>query len=92
MIQIEVSDNASSQMLEANQLSENWNTYPAPDILRKIGNAWLLSKSSLLLYVPSVIDPLAQNVLINPLHSEINLLKIAVVKPFTFDNRLIKAV
>ena len=90
MIRFEVSDIASSQMLEANQLSKNWNTYPAPDILRKIGNAWLLSKSSLLLYVPSVIDPLAQNVLINPLHFEINLLKIIEIKPFTFDDRLLK--
>lgn len=90
MMQIEVPDIISSQMLEISQLPVNWNTYPAPDILKKIGNAWLLSKTSLLLYVPSVIDPLAQNVLINPLHIEINLLKIIELKPFTFDNRLLK--
>lgn len=77
-------------MLEISQLPVNWNIYPAPDILKKFGNAWLLSKTSLLLYVPSVIDPLAQNVLINPLHMEINLLKIIELKPFTFDNRLLK--
>ncbi len=89
MIQMEVKDTASIQIIEVSQLLAEWNTYPAPDVLKKIGNAWLLSKSSLLLYVPSVIDSFAQNVLINPLHPEINSLKIRSVKPFTFDTRLL---
>ena len=59
-------------------------------VLKRIGNAWLASKSALLLYIPSVIDPLAKNVLINPLHLDAASLKIGEVQPFTFDKRLIK--
>ncbi len=91
MMKIEVADSASSQLLEANQLPVGWNTYPAPVLLKNIGNAWLTGKTSLMLYVPSVIDPMAQNVLINPLHSEINSLKITELQPFTFDHRLIRS-
>ncbi len=90
LIKIEVSDLASSQVIEVTQLTVDWNTYPAPNVLKRIGNAWLQSNSSLLLYVPSVVDPLAQNVLINPLHQDINSAKVIEVNPFTFDNRLLK--
>jgi len=91
IMKIEVADTASSQLLEAHQLPVGWNTYPAPSLLKKIGNAWLTGKTSLMLYVPSVIDPMAQNVLINPLHPEINSLQILELQPFTFDRRLIKS-
>lgn len=91
MTKMEVADSASSQLLEAHQLLAGWNTYPAPSLLKKIGNAWLTGKTSLLLYAPSVIDPMAQNVLINSLHPEISSLKILELQPFTFNRRLIKS-
>ncbi|RYE14958.1 MAG: RES domain-containing protein [Rickettsiales bacterium] len=91
IMKIEVADSASSQLLEANQLPAGWNTYPAPALLKNIGNAWLTGKTSLMLYVPSVIDPMAQNVLINPLHLEIDSLKIIELQPFTFDHRLLRS-
>lgn len=90
-MKMEVPDTASSQLLEAHQLAVGWNTYPGSSLLKKIGNAWLIDKTSLMLYVPSVIDPMAQNVLINPLHSEIDSLKILELQPFTFDRRLSKS-
>ena len=90
MAKIEVDDTASSLMLETGQLPIGWNKYPSPDILKKIGNAWLQNQSSLLLFVPSAIDPFSQNVLINPLHTEANLLTIKEISPFTFDDRLLK--
>lgn len=88
---MKIADTASSQLLEAHQLPVGWNTYPAPSLLKKIGNAWLIGKTSLMLYVPSVNDPMAQNVLINPLHLETDSLKILELQPFTFDRRLIKS-
>nr|WP_299289216.1 RES domain-containing protein [uncultured Mucilaginibacter sp.] len=90
MAKIEVDDTASSLMLETGQLPIGWNKYPSPDILKKIGNAWLQNQSSLLLFVPSAIDPFSQNVLINPLHTEANLLTVKEISPFTFDDRLLK--
>ena len=87
---IVVADKSSSQEIEIAQLPQGWDKYPGPVILKRIGNAWLSALSSLLLFVPSVIDPLAKNVLINPLHPEADGIKIEKIQPFTFDNRLIK--
>ena len=90
IMSIILSDTTGSEELDIAQLPADWNNYPAPAILKRIGNAWLTSKSALLLYIPSVIDPLAKNVLINPMHPDVTLLKIEDVRPFTFDKRLIK--
>lgn len=90
IMSIIVPDTTGSEELEIAQLPAGWNNYPAPMILKRIGNAWLTSKSALLLYIPSVIDPLAKNVLINPLHTDASRLKIGDVQPFAFDKRLTK--
>jgi RES domain-containing protein len=90
IMSIIVPDATGSEELDIAQLPADWHSYPAPAILKRIGNAWLTSKSALLLYIPSVIDPLAKNVLINPMHLEAALLKIEDARPFTFDKRLIK--
>ena len=83
-----VPDSLESETLRGEQLPEGWKRYPAPDVLKRIGNAWLTGRSSLLLYVPSVIDPLAQNVLINPLHPDIASVTIGTIALFSFDDRL----
>lgn len=55
---------------------------------RALGNAWLLSVSSLDLMVPSRVIPLERNVLLNPRHPEIASVKVALTEPFVFDDRL----
>lgn len=88
MIEMTVPDSVISLIVDPEDLPQKWNTYPAPRSLAKIGNAWLTAKSSLLLYVPSVVDLFSQNVLINPLHEEAGELKIESVTAFRFDERL----
>jgi len=90
LIEMEVPESASNLLVDPQDLPVNWNTYPAPRTLARIGNAWLAAKSSFLLYVPSVVDPLARNVLINPLHKEAGELKLLSIIPFTYDERLYK--
>lgn len=90
MIEMSAPDSVTHMVVDPQDLPEKWNTYPAPRVLAKIGNAWLTAKSSLLLYVPSVIDPFSQNVLINPLHDQASELKIDSITPFRFDERLYK--
>lgn len=83
-----IPDNLESELLLAEQLPVDWRRYPAPEVLKRIGNAWLLAKTTPLLFIPSVIDPLAQNVLINPLHPDAVSIRIEKTEPFTFDERL----
>jgi len=90
MIKITVPDSATHLVVDLQDLPKRWDGYPAPRSLAKIGNAWLTAKSSLLLYVPCVVDLFSQNVLINPLHEEAGELRIESVTPFRFDERLYK--
>ena len=77
-----------SEFIKAEQLPAEWKHYPGPDVLKRIGNAWLTGRSSPLLFVPSVIDPIAINVLINPLHPDSTTITIGTIDLFTFDGRL----
>lgn len=55
---------------------------------RALGNAWLLSASSLGLMVPSRVIPLERNVLLNPRHPAMAKVEVALTEPFVFDDRL----
>jgi RES domain-containing protein len=61
---------------------------------QNIGDQWLDSVSEVLLFVPSVIVPIAdvpdRNVLINHRVADAALIKIADVAPFSLDPRLFK--
>lgn len=52
------------------------------------GDAWLASRRSALLKVPSVIVPESCNILIDPTHPDAATIAIASTRPFTFDERL----
>jgi len=90
LIQMEVHDDAGKLTIDVHDLPKSWKSYPAAPLLQNIGNAWLLSLESLLLYVPSVIDPFSTNVLINPLHPEAKDISIKSVQEFRFDERLFR--
>ena len=83
-----VDESLTSEQIGVEQLPATWKRYPAPEVLKGIGNAWLMAKSSPLLFVPSVIDPYSQNVLINPLHPNATQITVTKVEPFTYDGRL----
>jgi RES domain-containing protein len=55
---------------------------------RELGDAWIRSRSSLAMQVPSVPIRVEWNVLLNPLHPRIGELKIEPAQPFIFDARM----
>jgi RES domain-containing protein len=55
---------------------------------RAIGDAWLATKSSAVLRVPSIPSPESWNYLLNPLHPEANTLKLEWAKHIAYDRRL----
>ncbi|MDW5265143.1 MULTISPECIES: RES family NAD+ phosphorylase [Acidobacteriaceae] len=86
VLRIEGPESLSIEKVEADSLSPNW----AEDInaTQAIGDRWLSEKRSLLLQVPSVLVPETWNVLVNPQHVEVNLLKIIAMYEHPFDSRL----
>ena len=63
----EVPDN-SIEEVEKYLLPKDWNTYPSPSSLKKIGDAFTKSNQSLLLKVPSAIVEDECNYLLNVNH------------------------
>jgi len=57
-------------------------------ITQGIGFDWLQDRETAVLKVPSAIIELEYNYLLNPAHPDFNKIRIADVRPFTFDTRL----
>ncbi len=70
-------------------LPENWSVFPPPDYLKKYGDDFVRKQKSLALKVPSAIMPEDGNILINPSHPDIKLVKIETIRPITIDSRLL---
>jgi RES domain-containing protein len=87
---IEMDDQVTQKGLMPQELPENWDGYPSPGTLKKIGTEWLLSMETLLLRVPAVSVPESFNVLINPLHPEFEKVTLQKVIDYYPDIRLKK--
>lgn len=57
---------------------------------RRLGDAWLRSMRSPSLHVPSAVVPHGWNVLLNPLHPDLQGLEPAFVEPYLPDSRLFR--
>lgn len=81
-------DTVSAEEINESELPGNWREYPAPAALQELGTDWIQGMSSLVLLVPSAINPLEKNILLNPAHPEMKNLKILKAQPFQFDPRM----
>jgi RES domain-containing protein len=86
VLKIEGTGSLSLEKIGADSLPPNW----AEDlsITQAIGDRWLAENRSLLLQAPGVLVPETWNILVNPRHSEISLLKITKVYNHPFGARL----
>jgi RES domain-containing protein len=71
-------------------LPGDWREYPAPASLRKIGDRFIADGKFACMLVPSVLVPLEDNVMLNPVHSETaRMVRRHRLAPFFFDPRLL---
>ena len=89
ILEINITESVTIESVNEKELPLNWRDYPAPEHLADLGTNWLKSKSSLLLEIPSAIVSKERNILINPLHEEIENINLVSVESFSFDPRLI---
>jgi len=78
----------SIDLCDIQQLPDYWRAYPAPLLLKKIGDEFIRKNDFLLLRVPSSIIEDEYNYLMNVTHPLAKEIKIIAVKPFSFDARL----
>ncbi len=66
----------------------DWAAMPPGQASVAFGTAFLRSGRGLGLVVPSAVVPEARNVVLNPLHPRFAEVRMALIRPFTFDPRL----
>jgi RES domain-containing protein len=92
MVAYELPDGISKRTIDIPDLPPHWTTHETHT--QAIGDRWLDSVAEVLLFVPSVIVPIAnvpdRNVLINHRAANVASIKIAESMPFTLDPRLFR--
>ena len=90
LIRIDVPDEiwAKREELPTNQLPPMWAAIPAGQTSVKLASAWLASKRSVVLLVPSVIVPEEWAALLNPRHVDGTRIAATVIRPFGYDRLL----
>jgi RES domain-containing protein len=89
MTLIEIPDIGISK-IKIIDLPANWSRNPIVKTTQYIGDDFLKANKHLVLQVPSATVPGDFNYLINPVHSDFKLVKVALAEPFEFDTRLFK--
>lgn len=75
--------------LDINQLPDRWDEFPLNSETQAIGTEWIQNSKSLLLSVPSAINPHEHNILINPLHSAFKNIRTIKKQPYNLQKKLI---
>jgi RES domain-containing protein len=87
---LELPDNCVIDSAELDSLPPDWTVYPGPIELQDIGTAWLKSLSALALRVPSAVIRGDFNYVLNPVHPDMQNVKVLEVENFLYDPRLLK--
>ena len=87
LIRIDVPDDiwARREEMSPDTLPPAWAAIPAGGVSVKAGSAWLSSKRSVLLLVPSVIVPEERTALISPAHPDAARISAKVLRQFAYD-------
>lgn len=83
-------DDTVIEDLPASALPKDWNVSPIPPDVQAVGDAWIRSRRSLALRVPSAIVAGGFNILINPDHPDFRRLTVDSIAPYAFDPRLVR--
>ncbi len=74
--------------VDADELPDDWRSYPPPHAVQRIGDAWVEAGTSPVLRVPSVVVPEESNYVLNPHHPEFGRIRIGRPEPVAIDPRL----
>ena len=88
LLTLDLLTDSTIEVLEVSALPRAWAQVPAPPELQMIGTAWLRSRRTVALSVPSAVIKVERNILLNPLHPEAEGIRLIGDEPFSFDPRL----
>lgn len=93
LVGIDAPDTVSLERVDPSGWGQ-WRAIPFPKAVQAFGSEWVRKKRSVLLQVPSVCMPYAQDVesnyLMNPSHPDASQIRVVERRSFSFDPRLIR--
>jgi len=90
LITIEIPDDCIANAITIAELPKIWKINPTLKITRQIGDDFYNGGSFVALPVPSAVNVLDTNLLINPEHPDFDRVDIVDISPTAFDERLFK--
>ncbi|MCX6239781.1 MAG: RES family NAD+ phosphorylase [Bacteroidia bacterium] len=90
LVKIEIPDEIEIRTVPQNVLAKGWDSFPFISETVSYGSSFLQDKVCLALKVPSAIIPDEFNIILNPLHPDIQGCKVISAIPFVFDKRISK--
>ncbi|UVS82813.1 RES domain-containing protein (plasmid) [Burkholderia glumae] len=85
-VEAEVPADLAAEHHTFESLPAGWDA-PALDVARMFGHAWISSRRSAVLVVPSVVARAEFNVLVNPQHPEVSRIIVSEPQPVIWDER-----
>lgn len=91
MLTIQIPNKLGYAVLEPKVLPPTWNRFPPTTAAQLLGDQFVQQGAYCLLQVPSVVTQGDFNYLINPAHADFSLLILTDIRPFPFDQRLLRS-
>ena len=88
-IPVDLPSDATTEEVREEDLPRGWERLPAPSSLARIGAEWARSQRTVALVVPSVVNPVERNVLLNPRHPDFALMEKGEFVHVPIDPRLV---
>jgi len=88
IIAIEIPKTMAIEELEIDVLPEDWKSLPHSHSTQEIGDSFVTTEKFAVLRVPSAVVQGEYNYLLNPLHKDFKKIKVKLIEPFDFDERL----
>lgn len=89
MLTLQVPDELIYELSEKD-LPDDWQVFPSASTTRKIGDQFITGNQYLGMSVPSAVNELERNILLNPKHPDFKKIKKIAVKNLGIDERLQK--
>ncbi len=90
MMTIYIPDDINVQIIDIQNLSPNWNTFPYIIKTQIIGDKFAVENKFCIYKVPSAVTMGDFNILINPNHTDFSKIRISNIDNFPFDIRIFK--
>jgi RES domain-containing protein len=90
LIAADLPGDLSTDVVDPDDLPDDWRTRYEDEALQQIGADWLDRVESVALIAPSAVVPTERNIILNPDHPDFGAIEIHDPEPYRFDPRLMR--